>query len=301
MVVSLAGMSCGSHTHAPPTGPAGTWLADTVSDLGPVVARVAGNPIFAEEVRAQAERSGKPPREALAEVVNFHLLAERARERGLAGDVGRAEVPRGLLVQRFVEREFEPSVEESDITDQELRAVYDRFKTRFVHPRIVRVALLSVYPERGLPRDVGYANARTTAQELSDRLSRLPDRSDEALAKLQQEPTFSSRNIGFSRVWQGPDEAFGPLRAAQGAAIARLRKPGDTTPLLEDKGAYHIARYIEETAAKNVAFEQAREEVRREYYPRWRREKFERFARNLVDGHQIERYFERVLGEAPAR
>jgi hypothetical protein len=298
--VVLAGLACRPQGSGSPTGLEAGWVAEAVGDLGPVVARVGANPIFAAEVRAQAERSGKPPRAALDEIVAFHLLAERARERGLAAKAG-GEVPSALLVQRFVEREFEPSVEPEDLSDAELRALYAKFRDRYVHPRIVRVALLSVYPRKAQPKETAYAAARATGQALIEHVARRPDRTDEDFARIQQDPAWTSRNVSFARVWQGPDQAFGPLGAGPGGAIARLRRPGDTTPLIEDRGAYHIARYIEEMPARNVSFEQAREELSREYYPRWRRERFERFTGRFVEQHQIEAHLDRVLAKAPSR
>jgi hypothetical protein len=298
-LVALVVMACRSQPDGAAVGPAAAWVAEPVPQLGPVVARVAENPIFAEEVRAQAQRTGKPPAEALQELVTFHLLAERARERELAGTVLQSQVPPALLVQRLLEREFEPTVQPDQLTESELRAVYEQVKERFVHPRVVRVALLSVYPRRGKDKDAARAVARQTAQALFAEVSRRPDRSADDFATLQKDPAWASRNVGFARIWQGPDERFGPLRAPQGAAIARLRKPGDTTPLLEDDGAFHLARYMEEVPAKNVSFEQARQDLRAEYQPRWRREKFERFSTRMVEKHRIEIFTDRLLARPP--
>jgi hypothetical protein len=275
-------------------GSAADWVAEPAPDLGPVVARVGPNPVYAAEVRAQSLHSGKPSREALDELIRFHLLAERARERGIAAQVAPDQVPRSLLVQRLVERDFEPAVGISDLGDVELRDVYDRAKLTYVHPRMVRVALLSVYPRRGLPRETAMARARETAFALLDYVSRRPLQTHDDFSTIQQEATWSARKVHFGRIWQGPDEESGPLRAEEGAAIARLRKPGDTTPLLEDNGAYHIARYIEERPARNISFEQARDELRRQYYPRWRRDRFERFVGQLMDGRRIETFTDRL-------
>jgi peptidyl-prolyl cis-trans isomerase C len=283
-----------------PGGAAASWAVENAPDLGPVVARVGQSPVFAAEVRAQSQRSGKPPREALDELIRFQLLAERARTRGIAPPVAGDPASRALLVQRLIEREFEPSVDPGQLSEQELRSVYEKARTTFVHPRLVRVALLSVYPRRGLAKEVALQRARETAFALFDFVSKRPERGEEDFFTIQQQPQWLSRKVHFTRIWQGPDESFGPLRAREGAAIARLLEPGDTTPLLEDHGAYHIARYIEERPARNLSFEQARDELRRDYYPRWRRERFERFAGQLTDAHRIETFSDRVLA-APAR
>ena len=291
MLVACASLSCRSAT-----GPTAGWVAEALPNLGPVVARVGQNAVFAREVLAQSARSHKAPREALEEIVTFHLLAERARERGHNRRITETTVPRELLVQRLIEREFEPSVEMDDLTDQELRGIYERTRAKYVHPRMVRVALLSVYPRRGMPKDVAKAKARETALALFEYVSKRADRTHEDFAQISKEEAWTARRVNFSRIWQGPDEDWGAMRAEEGAAIARLRRPGDTSPLLEDAGAYHIARYIEETPAKDLAFEKVREEIRSEHYPGWRRHRFERFVSGLTEKHRLEAFTDRVTG-----
>jgi hypothetical protein len=299
-MAALAGLACASPAKVTPAQRPAAFTADPAPDLGPVVARVAGNPIFASEVRAQSERSGQAPRQALEELIRFQLLAERARERGLAAQIPESEVPRSLLVQRLIEREFEPVSDIGHLPDADLRRLYDLNKTRYVHPRMVHVALLSVYPRRNLPKKDALARAKETAFLLFDYVSRRPVRTPEDFGTVAKEPTWTSRKVMYTQIWQGPDESSGPLRAEEGAAIARLRRPGDTTALMEDQGAYHIARYMDEEAPKNVTFDQAREELRREYYPRWRQDRWKQFTARLQDEHRVEAFADKVVQAPPA-
>jgi hypothetical protein len=285
---------------APADRPA-AFVAEPTPDLGPVVARVGDNPIFASEVRAQSERSGKPLRAALEDLIRFQLLAERARERGIAAQITTSQVPASLLVQRLIEREFEPGADPEDLPDQELKRLYDLNKMRYVHPRMVQVALLSVYPPRGLPKPEAFAKARQTAQELYDLVSKRPARTAADFSTIARDPAWSSRKVSVTTIWQGPDEHSGQLRTEDGIAISKLRRPGDTTPLLSDNGAYRIARYIDEMAPKNIPFSEAREELRRQYYPQWRPQHFKQFAARLVDQHRVEVFTDKVVTAPPTK
>jgi hypothetical protein len=76
--------------------------------------------------------------------------------------------------------------------------------------------------------------------------------------------------------------------------VARLKKPGDTTPLIEDESGYHIARYISERAPKNVSFEEARAGLRDTMFEPWRQARFLKFVEDLGRDHTIEAYPERL-------
>ncbi len=295
VVATLGALACASRTQVPPAQRAAAFSAEPVPDLGPVVARVAGNPIFASEVRAQSERSGKPPRQALDELIRFQLLAERARERGIADHIPESEVPRTLLAQRLIEREFDPVSDIAHLPDAELLRLYQLNRTRYVHPRMVNVAMLSVYPRRNLPKKDALARAKETALLLYDHVSKRPVRTPEDFITIAKDETWKARHVMYAKVWQGPDESSGPMRTEEAATIARLHKPGDTTGLMEDEGAYHIARYIEEEPPSNVSFQQAREELRREYFPRWRQERWKQFCARLQDEHRVEAFTDRVV------
>ena len=114
-----------------PTGPAsgsGTSASLAAPDLGPVVARVGDMPIHASEVAAQAQRSGRPPRQALDDLIRFQLLAERARQRS-GGLVDPGPPSDSLLVQRLLERDIEPALRPQDIPEEDLRRAYEQVRT----------------------------------------------------------------------------------------------------------------------------------------------------------------------------
>jgi hypothetical protein len=295
-IVSAAGLVLAFGCGAPPPHSERTvaWVPDPAPDLGAVVARVGEAPIFAAEVEAQVARSGTTPKQALDELIAFHLLAEKARASGVRAEDFAAVVPQELLVQRLLEREFEPVSRASDVGDEELRRLYERGKDTYVHPRLVEVGVLAIYTG-DLMKPARRAQLRTLAQALADEVGRRPLRTPEDLAVVANDPRWSGR-IALRRLLQGPDRPFGP---ALGAAVMRLAKPGDTTPLVEDPSGLYLARYISERPAENVAFEAVREQLRAQVYPYWRQQRFAQLVAGLAKHHEVEAYPSKLTEAAP--
>jgi hypothetical protein len=269
-------------------------------DLGPVVARVGGHPIHVADVRAQAARDGVAPRVALDRLVAVLLLAERAREGAVAG--GASGLPPGgaqLLVQRLLERDFEPHTRPEDVPEQDLRAAYESVKQHYVHPRMVEVGLLSVYTGPGMKPEAR-ARAQTTARELFAQLRQRPPADVDAFAALASEPAWSARKVRYQRMWQGPSREYGNFGGKVAPALQRLGRPGQLSELIEDDSGYHVAWYLGDDAARNVTFEAAREDVRTRFYPVWRQRAFEALTRKAAAGHTVDMYADRVAGTRAA-
>jgi hypothetical protein len=265
------------------------WVPEPAADLGAMVARVGAVPIFAQEVKARAAESGLPVREALAEMVQLHVMAEKARLTAPLSGVTDRDV-KSALVQRLLEREFEAKSRPEDVPEEELRARYQELIEQFVHPRLVEVVVLSIYTgERMKPEP--RAERRATAQELAAYVEMMDVRTPEAFLAVARDPAWAKRRVSVNRLWQGVAKPFGP---EVGAAVARLKAPGDTTPMIEDESGFHVARYIKERPPENTSFADAREKLRNAYHQRWRALRFLEFTSRLREAHNIEVYTRRL-------
>lgn len=257
------------------------------ADLGEVVARVAGVPIFAAEVAAQAAQTGKDPRRALDDLIAFHVLAEHARSSQVwpprMSQVD--ELHEQILVQRMLERELEPGIRgPENITDAELRVLYDRAVVAFVHPRMVEVATLEVVVGRKA-NAAARAIARQTILALKQALVGRRDLTVEDFQQLGRDSVWQARGVQSFRFLQGPSA---PHSATFGAAVARLATAGETVGPIEDDYGVYLARYVADRPAKHQSFEEARAELRSGYYSRWRQGKFLEFAEQAASGHEVE-------------
>jgi hypothetical protein len=106
--LALALAACGSSKAPPPptpTGPPAAWLPTPASD-DVQVATVNGKPVWGSCVTAQAAHA-KTKQEALAQCVDFELLAQAADARGIATDPEVALATRTALVSQLVAKEYE--------------------------------------------------------------------------------------------------------------------------------------------------------------------------------------------------
>jgi hypothetical protein len=280
------------------TGGRQDWTPRPAPDLGAEVARVAGRPIFATEVAAQSARFGLTPAQALSQIIEFELLAERAStvtpSIAVTADLTRQRV----LVERLLEREFEPGIRKEDVPEEDLRKIYQQNLPKFVHPRLVEVALLSVYTGPGM-KPAPRARAEVTAHDLFEHVSKRPLRTPEDFEAIAKDKAWIDRKVSYWHLLQGPDRRYGPFGENLGRALQKLRSKGETSPLIIDDSGYHIARYIDEKPPIDVPFAKAREELLTGYYPVWRRQRFLAWTTDLGSKHGVEVFADRLLAGGP--
>jgi hypothetical protein len=254
------------------------------------VARVGGAEIGQAALLAQMRATGKSRQEALEDLVHFELLGLAASQAIPASDPDVRQARDAALVQRMIERELEPHLGRGDIPDQVLREVYERARKVFVHPRLVEVAMLSVYTGPRMKPEPR-ARAETTARALEQQLRGRGPLTLQAFEALAAEPAWKDRKVQFSRDWQGLDEPF-PVEV--GRAVQALGRAGAVTPLVTASTGYHLALYLDERPAETVSFEDAREKLRDQIFDRWRAGRFLEFVQQLAGAHAIEAYPERL-------
>jgi hypothetical protein len=265
----------------------------TSNATGEAVAHVDGVPIRASDVAAEMRRGGGPPRAALDRLIDFELLAAAAAPTtSPAADPDVAEARDQVAVQLLVERELETHLGKDAIPDDVLRDLYQKAQSVFVHPRLVEVGLLIVYTGARM-KDQPRAEAIATAHALEAYVRDKPA-TPENWKALAMQPAWHDRKVQFARTWQALDEPF-PIEV--GRAVATLRHPGDTTPLVVDEMGCFLACYISERPPENITFEQARDKLRDQVHERWKKAQFLEFAQAAANPHRIEAYPERFAPE----
>ncbi len=276
------------------------WVPEPAADLGPVVARIGEVPIFAEQVSAQARKTGKPPREAVNDLIAFHLLAERLRSAWPPTDSDATHARQQILVQRMLERELEANIEPRDLPEQTLRSVYTRAIKNFVHPRLVEVYdLMVLFPNtvNAEQRAIMRKTAADVRAEVERR--RTLDRSkplETIFQEIATDAAWKSRRVNVYKYLQTPE---GPYEPSYYQAVLKLKAVGDLTPTVEEGSGIHLAAYSSEKPAKNISFEEARQEVHTKYLPIWRQEQFREFTARATKGHKIEVFEANLQPAAP--
>jgi peptidyl-prolyl cis-trans isomerase C len=112
-------------------------------------AKIGGDSISDEELRvrflemspyARARyQTVEQKREYLEGLVRFELLTQEAVRRGLANDPEVVESTKKVMVQRLLNAELEKAAQ-AEVTGAELQAEYDRHRTDYVRPEMVRLS-----------------------------------------------------------------------------------------------------------------------------------------------------------------
>lgn len=254
----------------------------------PVVASIDGVPVLASELKKQMQARSLPARAALEEIVRFELLAAAARSAGVVMGEDTATLRKSILVQRLIERDIEPRLSPEAIGEADVRALYERGRKRYVHGRMVQIAVLSIFTGAKMKSEAR-ERARQAAVALEAEVkeqTRLGATADAAaLKRLADDPAWSGRGVSFSTTWQ---DAEGPYPRAVADAALKLRRKGDTTALVGDETGYYIARHLDEKPPEDISFEEVAPTLRREMWEPWRKHRFLQLTADLAGGHEIE-------------
>jgi hypothetical protein len=275
------------------SGSAGGGAGASAPATDAVIARVGVVEIRQSAVLRQMRFSGKPPRAALDELIQFELLALAAANVVSPSDpdVGKAQA--AAAVATLIAHEIEPRLGKQEIPDAVLRDVYEKARKAFVHPRLVEVAMLNVYTGARM-KDAPRARAAETAKALEQYLRQHPEQmTADGFQALALESAWKDRAVKFSRVWQAIDD---PFPQEVGREVQRLTARGQSTPMITAETGFHVSTYIGEQPPKNVSFEEARDQLRDQLYERWRTGRFLELTSELAGGHVIEAFPERLAG-----
>ena len=259
------------------------------------VAEIDGVSISLRDLRAEMVRSGKDARAALAGLIDLEVLAGAAARAGTATDPDVADARDRAAVQRMIERDLEPRLTRDAVPDTVLRQVYDKALSVFVHPRLVEVAMLSVYTGARM-KDEPRARALDTARALDAYLRSHPPPTPDAFEAVASQPSWKEQRVKHARLLQALDE---PFAADVGRVVGQLKGPGDTTPLISAESGYHIARYVSERPPENISFEAARDRLRDQVLDRWRASAFLDYTQAAAGPHVIEAFPERFAQDRP--
>ncbi|MEO8702676.1 MAG: peptidylprolyl isomerase [Kofleriaceae bacterium] len=151
MVLVSCVLACGGSPSAPalPSGPPAVMIAQATGPDDTIVASVAGRPVYASCVSAQAKRNRIARDAALRESGDLELLAQEAEARGLTMEHEVAYQTRRELVSRLVETDFERKYQTPDDLKPQVDAELERNKHRMQRPELRRSTYVRVVvPEK---------------------------------------------------------------------------------------------------------------------------------------------------------
>jgi peptidyl-prolyl cis-trans isomerase C len=301
---------------SPATAPAPANAAKPVpAQLPDVVAKVNGEAVTRAELEMavrtleQRAQSPVPPeqrdavyRQVLDRIIGFHLLAQEARarklvaapwdvdtqlgdlkkqfpteaafnqmlqSRGVTADELRKETEDTLAVNQMLQKEIEPQVK---VQDADVKTFFDQNKPRFHQPESVRASHILIRAEEQAD-PATKAKAKAQADDLLKQLKKGANFAD--LAKKFSGDPGSAPNGGdlgfFNR---------GQMVAPFDQAAFAL-KPGQMSGVVETPFGYHIIQAHETKPARDVGFDEVKDQIREYLATQQREQKSQVFVDQL--------------------
>lgn len=304
LALGLAPAACGDQEPARPAAAPvdpGAAIATRADPAGRIrVAEVNGEPIYGDCVATQAAAHRLDRAAALAECVDFELLAQEARRRGLVGDPDVLAARRTELVRALVEADYAPTLDDpSDVPLADLEWLWrTQLHHRYNKPELRRAtycrAPVGKAAPAGGPEDLA---ARALAGRLHDTLSAMRGLEPDTFAALcwmaagGREVSTSPRATNpFTR--EGYQEAGMYAASFVGPAFA-LRAPGQLSPPSRTDWGWDVILLTEILPAEVKSLADAEADIRDGLIHRpetepYRRKKFEEWIRPILARHRIQ-------------
>lgn len=264
-----------------------------------VVARVDGEPIYADCVATQAAARGLDRAAALAECVDFELLAQEARRRGLAADPDVLGVRRTAMVRALVEADYAPTLDDpSDVPEADVRWLWQtQLERRYNRPERRRATYCRVPVAKeaaaGGPEDRA---ARALSGALHDAFASMRDLDAARFAALcwmaagGREVKATARQTNpFVR--RGQHEGGMYAREFVDGAFA-IPAVGRVSAPIRTSWGWDVLLLTELLPAEEKTLAEADAEIRDGLIHRvetepYRRKRFEAWMQRLLAGHEI--------------
>jgi parvulin-like peptidyl-prolyl isomerase len=219
-------------------------VGDRTITVGEFADRLASQSPY---LRARFE-SPERRKEFLDNLVRFELLVYEAKRRGYDDRPEVKRARRNAMIQQMVTQEIDAPLEAVEITDEEIRAIYDANPDEFNRPAQVRASHI-------------FIEDRARAQKLLARAKEGDLSGFRTLAREQSQDEKTKRSGGDLQFFTADGEGS-PAKAIRDAAFA-MAKVGEVYPdLIEEGGGYHIIMLTGKRAAVTRTYEQAKRAIR---------------------------------------
>lgn len=249
-----------------------------VSAKGNVVIEVGDTKITDEDVKEElaalppqlqpyvATKEGK--KEFIESLVKRELLYQEAKAKGIENTEKvkkeLEKVKKRLLVDVFLRDAIKTDL---NVDDKTLKEYYKKNEKRFTEPE-------KTHTKHILVKD------KKLADEIWGKLQKSP----ESFEKLAAEYSIDSSGK------QGGDigaHEKGTLVPEYEAAVEKLSKPGDISPVVKSQFGYHIIKLVKKEKPTVAKFEDIKDEVKEEYIKENQRKLFEQVVADLKKKYSV--------------
>lgn len=250
----------------------------TSAKKGDVVVEVGDVKLTEEDVKEElaaippqlqpyvATKEGK--KEFIESLVKRELLYQEAKAKGIENSEkvkkDLEKIKKRLLVDAFLRESIASDVK---VDDNTLKEFYKKNEKKFVEPE-------KTHTKHILVKD------KKLADEIAEKLKKSPD----SFEKLAAEHSIDSSGKNGGDI--GAHEK-GTLVPEYEAAMEKLKKPGDISPVVKSQFGYHIIKLVSRDKSAAPKFEDIKDEVKEEYLRENQKTMFEKIVSDLKKKYNV--------------
>ncbi|GAB4434626.1 MAG: peptidylprolyl isomerase [bacterium] len=213
-----------------------------------------------------ATKEGK--KEFIDSLVKRELLYQEAKAKGIENSekVKRdlEKIKKRLLVDAFLREAISTDIK---VDDNTLKEFYKKNEKKFVEPE-------KTHTKHILVKD------KKLADEIAEKLKKSP----ELFEKLAAEHSVDSSGKNGGDI--GAHEK-GTLVPEYEAAMEKLKKPGDISPVVKSQFGYHIIKLVSREKSAAPKFEDIKDEIKEEYLRENQKNMFEKIVTDLKKKYTV--------------
>lgn len=211
-------------------------------------------------------------------MARFELLAAEAASRGLQNDPEVIETAKKVMVQKLIHQEFDEKP--TPISETEVAAYYDKHKSDYVKPQMVRLSqIFLAAPEGSADR----ASKKAKAEALVKQARALQPLDYNGFGKLVTENSEDPKTkpLRGDMRYLSNEELSSQYGAEIATAADTLTQVGQVSDVIATPKGFHILKLQGRQAALNLGVEQVKTQIQSRLLYERRQENFNKYIDSL--------------------
>jgi peptidyl-prolyl cis-trans isomerase C len=262
---------------------------------GTPVARGNGILITSDEFKARLDEQSpfiraryttlERKKEFLDNLIRQEVLAAEAERQGLDKDPDVRNTLRKIMVQKLVQKKFQPDAAAADVSDADVQKYYDEHKAEYVRPRRVRVHAIVLNAPVGSPdRAKKLALAKKTLAKVKAEEAKNPMAFAQAVATVSEDA--ASKQLAGDLQFRTQEE-LEKAYSKQVAAAAFALKAGEISNVVEAPSGFFILKFTGEQPELNRTVDQVKAQIAAKLSRDKKTKEFDEWLKSLRENARI--------------
>jgi peptidyl-prolyl cis-trans isomerase C len=226
-------------------------------------------------------------KEFLDNLIRQEVLAAEAERQGLDKDPDVRATLRKIMVQKLVQKKFQPDPNAgADVPEADVAKYYEEHKPEYVRPRKVRVQAIVLNAPAGSPdRAKKIALAKKTLQKIKAEEKKNPLAFNQEVAAVSEDA--ASKQIGGDLQFKAQDE----LEKTYGKAVADAAfalKAGETSGVVEATTGIYLLKFAGEQPEMNRTLDQVKGQIAAKLSRDRKTKEFDEWLKGLREQARVE-------------